>query len=197
MQKTIAVITGASSGMGAEFVRTIESFGVRLDEIWAIARRQERLKALQAPCPVRPLALDLTDPASFSEYQALLEQERPRVALLINASGFGKFAATWQTPLAVNQAMVALNCQAVLAMCQLTLPYLGEGSCIVNIASVAAFQPIPYINVYAASKAFVLQLSRALNREVRPRASGSWPCARSGRRPSFSTGRLTPGGSKS
>ena len=61
MQKTIAVITGASSGMGAEFVRTIESFGVRLDEIWAIARRQERLKALQAPCPVRPLALDLTD----------------------------------------------------------------------------------------------------------------------------------------
>ena len=53
-------------------------------------------------------------------------------------------------------------------MCQLTLPYLGEGSCIVNIASVAAFQPIPYINVYAASKAFVLQLSRALNREVRP-----------------------------
>ena len=168
MQKTIAVITGASSGMGAEFVRTIESFGVRLDEIWAIARRQERLKALQAPCPVRPLALDLTDPASFSEYQALLEQEQPRVALLINASGFGKFAATWQTPLAVTQAMVALNCQAVLAMCQLTLPYLGAGSCIVNIASVAAFQPIPYINVYAASKAFVLQLSRALNREVRP-----------------------------
>ena len=168
MQKTIAVITGASSGMGAEFVQTIESFGVRLDEIWAIARRQERLEALQAPCPVRPLALDLTDPASFSEYQALLEQEQPRVALLINASGFGKFAATWQTPLAVNQAMVALNCQAVLAMCQLTLPYLGEGSCIVNIASVAAFQPIPYINVYAASKAFVLQLSRALNREVRP-----------------------------
>lgn len=104
-----------------------------LDEIWAIARRQERLKALQAPCPVRPLALDLTDPASFSEYQALLEQEQPRVALLINASGFGKFAATWQTPLAVNQAMVALNCQAVLAMCQLTLPYLGEGSCIVNL----------------------------------------------------------------
>lgn len=71
-------------------------------------------------------------------------------------------------PLAVNQAMVALNCQAVLAMCQLTLPYLGESGCIVNIASVAAFQPIPYINVYAASKAFVLQLSRALNREVRP-----------------------------
>ena len=128
MQKTIAVITGASSGMGAEFVRTIESFGVRLDEIWAIARRQERLEALQAPCPVRPLALDLTDPASFSEYQALLEQEQPRVALLINASGFGTFAATWQTPLAVNQAMVALNCQAVLAMCQLTLPYLGAAA---------------------------------------------------------------------
>lgn len=88
--------------------------------------RQERLEALQAPCPVRPLALDLTDPASFSEYQALLEQEQPRVALLINASGFGKFAATWQTPLAVNQAMVALNCQACCYV-QLTLPYLGEG----------------------------------------------------------------------
>ena len=77
----VYAITGASSGMGAEFVRTIESFGVRLDEIWAIARRQERLKALQAPCPVRPLALDLTDPASFSEYQALLEQGYSKVAL--------------------------------------------------------------------------------------------------------------------
>ena len=99
-------ITGASSGMGAEFVRTIESFGVRLDEIWAIARRQERLEALQAPCPVRPLALDLTDPASFSEYQALLEPSDRYLPLVLDdiarqwgAMAFSGATSVWETAL--------------------------------------------------------------------------------------------------
>ena len=99
--------------------------------------------------------------------QALLEQERPRVALLINASGFGKFRAVMDTPLEVNLNMVDLNCKAVMALCQLTVPYMPSGSQIINIASVAAFQPIPYINVYGATKALVLHYSRALNRELK------------------------------
>ena len=63
--------------------------------------------------------------------------------------------------------MTDLNCQAVVAMCQITAPYMPRGSQIINIASVAAFQPIPYIDVYGATKAFVLSFSRALNRELR------------------------------
>lgn len=166
--KTIAVITGASSGMGAQFVKTVAAFGTPLDEIWVIARRKERLEMLESPYPVRPIPLDLTQRESFAAYQKLLEQECPRVALLINGSGFGKFGATLEIPLTVHQNMLDLNCQAVLSMAQLTLPYMQSGSHIINIASVAAFQPIPYINVYAATKAFVLQFSRALNRELRP-----------------------------
>ena len=89
------------------------------------------------------------------------------MGLLVNASGFGKFRAVADTPLETNLNMVDLNCQAVMALCQLTAPYMPRGGQIINIASVAAFQPIPYINVYGATKAFVLSFSRALNRELR------------------------------
>lgn len=98
----------------------------------------------------------------------MLEAEQPAIRLLVNASGFGKFQRTDETPLADNMNMVDLNCRAVLALCQVCLPYMKPGSKILNIASVAAFQPIPYINVYGATKAFVLSFSRALNREVKP-----------------------------
>ncbi len=169
--KKIAIITGASSGMGRRFAETAaERFG-GFDEIWAVARRLDRLEALkeQLPCPVRPIAADLSDPASFREMEALLKAEKPCVKLLINASGFGKFQAVADSRPEDNLNMVDVNCKAVMAMCQLCLPYLADGSRVINIASVAAFQPIPFINVYAATKAFVLSFSRALNRELAPR----------------------------
>ena len=90
----------------------------------------------------------------------------------MDCSGYGKFSAVLDTPLEVNLNMTDLNCQAVVAMCQLTAPYMPRGSQIINIASVAAFQPIPYINVYGATKAFVLSFSRALNRELRRQGVG-------------------------
>lgn len=168
--KHIAVITGASSGMGRRFVQTLKEYG-HFDEVWAIARRAERLEALKEECPfpLRPLALDLSERRSYRSYEALLDEEKPVIGLLINASGFGKFRATLEEPVDVNLNMVDLNCQAVQALCQLSIPYMSAGSKIVNIASVAAFQPTPYINVYAATKAFVLSYSRSLNREMKSR----------------------------
>ena len=155
--KRIAVITGASSGMGRRFAETVDTFG-RFDEIWVIARHETALEELRerVPFPVRPMALDLTDRSSFGTYVKALAEEPVEVGLLVNASGFGKFRAVVDTPLEVNLNMVDLNCQAVMALCQLTIPYMPEGGQIINIASVAAFQPIPYIDVYGASKAFVL-----------------------------------------
>ena len=168
--KRIAVITGASSGMGRRFAETVDTFG-RFDEVWVIARHEAALEGLRerVPFPVRPLALDLTDRSSFATYAKALTEEPVEVGLLVNASGFGKFRAVVDTPLEVNLNMVDLNCQAVMALCQLTIPYMPEGGQIINIASVAAFQPIPYIDVYGASKAFVLSFSRALNWELRGR----------------------------
>ena len=168
--KKIAVITGASSGMGRRFAETIEQYGT-FDEVWVVARRAPELEALRktVPFPIRPLALDLTDRRSFAAYAEALAAEPVEVGLLLNASGFGKFRAVMDTPLDVNLNMTDLNCQAVVAMCQLTVPYMPQGGQIINIASVAAFQPIPYINIYGATKAFVLSFSRALNRELRSR----------------------------
>jgi short-subunit dehydrogenase len=89
------------------------------------------------------------------------------VELLINCSGFGKFGKATDTPLETNLNMIDLNCKAIVSMCQTVLPYMTNGARIINIASVAALQPIPYIAVYGASKAFVLSYSRALNRELK------------------------------
>ena len=138
--KKIAVITGASSGMGRRFAETVQEFGT-YDEIWAIARRVDRLEELKnhTAFPVRTISLDLSDPASYEAYAALLREEQPEVGLLINASGFGKFRAVMDTPLEVNLNMVDLNCKAVMALCQLTVPYMPSGSQIINIASVAAY----------------------------------------------------------
>ncbi len=168
--KRIAVITGASSGIGRQFVLTADRFS-RFDEIWAIARRAERLEQLRetAPFPVRPLPLDLSQKSSLDAYAALLEEEKPEVALLVNASGYGKFRAVMDTPLEVNLDMVDVNCKALMALCQLTVPRMPSGGQIINMASVAAYQPIPYINVYAATKSLVLSYSRALDRELRGR----------------------------
>lgn len=166
--KKIAVITGASSGIGKQFAQTIAQYD-KFDEVWVIARRIDRLEALQetVPYPVRPIALDLSERTSYTKYAELLAEEQPDLALLINCSGFGKFSATLNQTLETNLNMVDLNCQAVMAICQCSIPYMRRGAQVINIASVAAFQPIPYINVYAATKSFVLNYSRALNRELK------------------------------
>lgn len=168
--KTIAIITGASSGMGSEFAKTVKCGG-EFDEVWLIARRKEKLEEVckTVPFSVKILPFDLTDRENLKRIGELLENEKPNVALLVNCSGFGKFEATEDTPLSVNLNMTDLNCNAVAAMCQMCLKYMSRGAHIINISSLAACQPIPYINVYAATKAFVLSYSRALHREVRSR----------------------------
>lgn len=123
--KKIAVITGASSGMGKRFAETVDRYGT-FDEVWVIARHEAQLEALRAtvPFPVRVLALDLTDRGSFDVYAAALAETPVEVGLLMNCSGYGKFSAVLDTPLAVNLNMTDLNCQAVVAMCQITAPYM-------------------------------------------------------------------------
>lgn len=168
--KTIAVITGASGGIGREFARRISEYG-KVDEVWAIARSADKLAALKdiLPYPVKPVPFDLSKSENFEEYARILAEEKPFIKLLVNCSGFGKFAEMEDVPLSENLNMINLNCAAVTAMTQTSLPYMGKGSDIIQIASVAAYQPVPYISVYAATKAYVLSFSRALNREVRSR----------------------------
>lgn len=164
----IAIVTGASSGMGREFVRQLSAY-VQVDEIWAIARRREALAALKAetPVPVRPVVLDLLKSESFDELRSLLEGEQPEIALLVNAAGFGKFGAYHNTTIEDDCRMIDLNCKALLVMTRLCIPYMSPGSHILELDSLSAFQPVPYITTYGATKAFVLSYSRAMNRELK------------------------------
>ena len=166
----IAIITGASSGMGREFARQLPAWE-KFDELWVIARRAERLEELkqELPVPVRPIALDLTDPEALVHYADLLEAAKPEVGLLANIAGFGKFGRYDQIPLADSLKMIDLNCKALVAITELTLPYMRRGAKLMNLDSLSAFQPVPYLNVYASTKAFVLSYTRSLARELRPR----------------------------
>ena len=164
----IAIVTGASSGMGKEFVLQLSEY-VQVDEIWVIARREQALKELQAAVPVRPVALDLCDPESFKTYATLLAAEKPNVKLLVNAAGFGKFGAYENIPLEEDLRMIDLNCKALVAMTKLTVDYMEKGSHILELDSLSAFQPVPYITTYGATKSFVLSYSRAMNRELKSR----------------------------
>lgn len=164
----IAIVTGASSGMGREFVRQLSAY-VEVDEIWAVARRKAALESLKAEVsvPVRPVVLDLCREDSFSVFSDLLAQEKPDVRLLVNAAGFGKFGLYSKIPLEDECRMIDLNCKALLAMTRITLPYMAAGSHILQLDSLSAFQPVPYITTYGATKSFVLSYSRGMNRELK------------------------------
>lgn len=164
----IAVITGASSGMGKEFVRRICDIK-ELDEVWVIARRAERLEELknEVKTPVRAISLDLTDSKSFDEYKKMLEEASPEVSVLVNASGYGKFESFKNLSLEEQLGMIDLNDKALVAITYITLPYLKRGSEVYQIGSLSSFQPVPYISVYGATKAFVLSFTRAVNAELK------------------------------
>ena len=164
----IAIVTGASSGMGREFVLQLSEH-VEVDEIWVIARRLDALEALKddVSVPVRPLPLDLCDAESFDTVQKLLDAEKPNIKLLVNAAGFGKFGAYHKVSLRDESRMIDLNCKALVLMTRLCIPYMERGSHILQLDSLSAFQPVPYITTYGATKSFVLSYSRAMNRELK------------------------------
>ena len=164
----IAVVTGASSGMGREFVLQLSQY-VEVDQIWVIARRAAALESLShdVSVPLQILSLDLCREDSYQVYARKLAEEKPDVKLLVNAAGFGKFGAFDKVPLEDDLRMIDLNCKALVAMTRLTLPYMAAGSHILQLDSLSAFQPVPYITTYGATKSFVLSYSRAMNRELK------------------------------
>ena len=164
-----AVITGASSGIGREFVYAIDKMD--LDEIWVIARRQDRLEELRGKCshPVRTLSLDLSEDTGIDAYQELLNLEKPDLHILVNAAGFGVFGPFAENDLQKQLKSARLNALALTAMCHVSLPYMKDGDSIVNMGSNSSWQPVPYQTVYGASKSYVLNFSRALGREMKDR----------------------------
>jgi short-subunit dehydrogenase len=167
--KTIAIVTGASSGIGKEFFLSLNERKQTLDEIWVVARSEDKLQALQAQTdvPVRVFALDLSSSSSISVLDAALQAEQPQIEYLICASGFGRFNAVEDDQLSTLENMIDLNCKGVVAVTKTCAPFMKKGGAMLLIASISALQPVPYITTYAATKAFVLSYGRAFDKELR------------------------------
>jgi uncharacterized protein len=164
----IAVITGASSGIGREFVKQT-AITEPVDEIWCIARRADRLDLLkkEVSSKVRPIPLDLLEKDSIPALEKLLEQEKPEITLLVNAAGFGKYGAYNDlTELEIDN-MIDLNCRALIHLTYTCLPYMKAGDRVIMMGSSSAFQPLPEFIMYASTKVFVVHFSRALNVELK------------------------------
>ena len=167
----IALLTGASSGLGRAFARHIQTFFPGIEEIWIVARRARRLEELASEvrsARLVPVPADITSDEGFSVLRARLEAEKPRVMLLINNAGCGFLGAFAESDADEQLRSVDLNVRALTRLTRLTLNYMPEGARILNTSSIASFSPNPNMAVYSATKAFVTFFSRALNEELRP-----------------------------
>lgn len=168
----VAIVTGASSGMGREIARLLAKRS-DVEKILLIARREDRLRdvAAEIMCHVKTeiLPLDLTDPSFVQTVQQTLSHKKMRVTWLVNAAGFGQIGCFEELTLKEQTDMLDVNCRALTAMTYAVLPFMRKGARIVNLASAAAFLPQPRFAVYAATKSYVLSFSRALGRELRHR----------------------------
>ncbi len=167
----IAIITGASAGIGVEFFKAVDATCHDIEEIWVIARRTERLKALASSSgkSVLPLSLDLTDMQQLERLQETLAEKSPDVALLINNAGYGKLGNVDELDPFDQMNMCSLNCGALTAVTAMTLPYMSRGAAVLNVASIAAFQPNPRMTVYSSTKAYVFSFSKGLRYELKGR----------------------------
>lgn len=167
----IAVITGASSGIGIDFAKEILSQRPEIEQIWVIARRKDRLDNLKNDLgdKIHPLALDITNPDAIELYKKELKEKKADVKLLINNAGFGKLGNFHELSCEDNAGMVRLNCEALTVMSSVTLPFMNKGAEIINSCSIASFAPNSRMAVYCSTKAFVMSLSRCMRSELKTR----------------------------
>lgn len=164
----IAIITGASSGIGVEFLKEMQK--EELDEIWVIARRKEKLEEIcrqHSKIAHRVLPFDITNQDCLVELASILEKEKPNVRFLFNNAGFGIWGAVKDSNYLEQGKMVKLNAQALTEITSIVVKYMSKCSCIINTCSIASFVPNAYMSVYSATKAYVLSYTKSLRYELK------------------------------
>ena len=168
-----ALITGASSGLGVEFINAVLHQMPEIDNFWLGARRKERLEDLAAALPADKTAhcisADISCRAGWDILKAELSEKNPDVALLINCAGVGRMDNFAESDLETQVNMVNLNVAGLTAVTSLTLPYMKSGSRIINASSIASFCPNAKMTVYSSTKAYVSFFSRGLGLELKER----------------------------
>lgn len=181
---SLAIVTGASSGLGAAFARRLTAQAVnglhtkglpRFGQLWLVARREDRLTALAAELRsiapdlvIEPLVVDISAPGSI-EALASRAEKTGSISILINNAGFGTYGDFDDTKPEQSLGQVDLNCRALTESLARFSPLLSAGSLVINVASLASFAPLGGFAVYAASKAYALSLSVALSAEWKKR----------------------------
>ncbi len=170
--KRIALITGASRGLGHALTAAAAAAMPELEELWLVSRSAAVTEELTAACggkALRAVCLDLCDPSSFAALREQLEEAAADIRLLINNAGCGYLDNVADSPAFHIAAMTDLNTRALSLVTNLALAHMGRGSHILNISSIASFCPTPRMTVYSATKAYVTAFSRGLREELRPR----------------------------
>jgi uncharacterized protein len=162
----IAIVTGASAGLGKEFAKQIDQ-KFNVDEIWLIARREEKLIELSKELKTKsiPIKADLTK--DIETIRKKLQEQKPNIKLLVNNAGFGKGGKFHKLSLEEQLSMIDLNIKALVELTYESIKYMQPGSKIIQVASMAGYFAIPGSAIYAATKSFVLSFSNALNCELK------------------------------
>lgn len=165
----IAIITGASSGMGKWFAAYAPAFDKTIDEIWLIGRNEERLNATYQHMKIksRIIPMDLTKAEEYKKFQIALSKFRPVIRMLVNSAGYGIIGPFVDMTAKDAGGMVDINCEALTRITRDCIPFMSKDSCIINMSSAAAFMPQPDFAVYAATKSYVLSFSEALYHELK------------------------------
>jgi short-subunit dehydrogenase len=166
--KKVALVTGASAGLGVEFARQLSKRGHRLV---LAARRKDRLDQLAKELGnARAVAIDLSKAGAAAKLMADIEANGETVDLLVNNAGFGLIGRFAELDAKRERQMIDLNVATLTDLCRAAAPAMikRKSGGIINVASTAAFQPGPKMAVYFATKAFVLSLSEALHEELKP-----------------------------
>lgn len=171
-----AIITGASTGLGLEFVRQLCDNYPEIESLWVVARRRGRLEAavsgLADRLDINILPIDLCSEYSFAALEEMLRDRKPDVRLLVNNAGCGYLGNLGELETDKQTRMVDLNIRALTAVTNIVIPYMSRGARVINVSSIASFCPNPRMTVYSAGKAYVSAFSRGINEELKPKGVG-------------------------
>lgn len=167
----IAIITGASAGLGTEFVKRISTHYPDIEELWLIARREDKLREAAGftSIPSKIIPLDLTVDESYTALSDMLDAEGADVRLLINNSGCGYLGNVGDGELDRLTRTVDLNVRGLTAVTHVTIPHMTKGSAIINVSSIASFCPNARMSTYSSTKAYVTSFTFGIAEELRDR----------------------------